>query len=979
MTQLEWKKIEEKWQKAWGEAKIFEASPDPRKEKFFMTVPYPYTSGPLHVGHGRTYTLGDIYVKFLRMRGLNVLWPMAFHITGTPILAISKRIEGGDQTVIQDHIEYVGLHNPKDAEEIVGGFMEPENVATYYASVISKDLNELGCSIDWRRNFTTGNPEYNQLIRWQYHHLNALNYLKKGEHPVFFCPSDNNPVTTDDIKGGDELELSITQFDLLKEPFDDGFLVAATLRSETIFGVTNVWVNPEAMYVKVKVDGEKWYVSEKCAEKLKNQNLTVEILERFKGKRLVGKEVYIPLAERKVKVLPAGFVDEEVATGVVNSVPAHAPYDLIALEDLKKDRETIKNFSLSSKEIGEIRPISLIQVEGLSEWPAADVSRKLHVESQRDVDKLEKATQEVYNLEYYNGVLREICGEFAGLRVPEGKSRIFEKLRGMNLATMMAENMTKDLEGRPVKEIRCRCGSKVFVKVLGDQWFLDYSSEEWKAKARRLLTKMEIYPEIYRRSFEFYIGWLHEWACTRTRGLGTRLPYDERWIIESLSDSTIYMAFYTIIHLVKQNKIQPEQLTVDLFDYVYLGEGNPEHVSKKTGVDVNLLKNMREAFLYWYPIDERRTAPMHISNHLTFFIFHHAAIFPENLWPKRITLNEALIAEGRKMSKSLGNVIPLVWAVREYGADTVRLYLSHAADASTTLDWRAENVKDLKSKLEALYNFCQQIISMQGGEEELNHMDRWLISNLQQRIRGVTENLENWRTRAAAENAFFETWNDLRWYFRRNEKPNARVLKVFLQTWVLLMTPFTPHLCQEIWRSLGWNDFILNQAWPIPDEAKIDVGVEEAETLMKALIEDTQSVIKATKITPKKICYYTAAPWKWKTYLRSLEKSISEKVTPGELLRELMADPSLRRKGAAVARFVQGILEEINRMPEDVKRRRLQAGIIGEKEVLNGAKGFFQREFNAEMDVYSEEDSERYDPRNRGPLAKPYRPAIFIE
>ncbi len=974
---FDWKKVEEKWQREWEETRIFEVDPGSHKENFFATVPYPYTSGTLHVGHGRTYTLEDVYVKFYRMRGLNVLWPMAFHITGTPVLAISKRIGDGDQSVIHDHMEYVSLHNPENVKEIVRSFTKPENVAEYYASVISKDLKELGCSIDWRRSFTTGDPEYNQFIRWQYYRLNALNFLKKGRHPVFFCPSCNNPVTTDDIKGGDELELNITEFDLLKEYFEDGFLVAATLRSETIFGVTNIWVNPRARYVKAEVDKEIWYVSERCAEKMREQNYSIKIIERMTGMELVGKEVNIPLAERVVKILPAEFVDVEVATGVVNSVPAHAPYDFIALEELKKDKETIRKSGLSFVDVEKLKPIGLIRVKGFSEWPAADVSRKFMIESQSEIDKLEKATQEVYNLEYYNGVMKENCGKYAGLSVQEAKTKIFERLQSLNLATTMPENMTKDRSGNQVRDIMCRCGSKIFVKLLKDQWFLDYSNKEWKSKAKQLLKRMDISPETYRKMFEFYIDWLHEWACARTRGLGTKLPYDERWIIESLSDSTIYMAFYTIIHRIKQNRIRSEQLSIEFFDYVYLGNGNPEKVARNSKIDVNQLKGMREEFLHWYPVDERRTAPMHISNHLTFFIFHHAAIFPPELWPKKITLNEALIAEGRKMSKSLGNVIPLARAIREYGADTVRLYLSHAADASTTLDWRAENVKALKSKLENLYDFCQQIISLR-SEGETTFLDEWLVSVLQKRKQGVVENMEVGKTRTAAENAFFEIWNDIRWYLRRTKKPNARTLREVLRTWVLLMTPFTPHMCHEIWSKMSEDGFIIQRLWPKTDFSKIELGVEETEELVKATLNDTYNIVRATKMVPRGVYYYVASPWKWEVYLLALKKSISEKVTIGKLMGEVMSNPRLKAMGKKVAFFVQEILEDVNRMSKEVKKRRLQIGPLDENAVIRNATDFLERELKAKVEVYLDEDPERYDPKRRAQRAIPFRPAIFI-
>ena len=83
---VDWKEIQEKWKREWDQAGIFEADPDPSREKFFITVAYPYPNSPQHIGHGRTYTLTDVHARYLRMRGYNVLFPMAFHYTGTPIL-----------------------------------------------------------------------------------------------------------------------------------------------------------------------------------------------------------------------------------------------------------------------------------------------------------------------------------------------------------------------------------------------------------------------------------------------------------------------------------------------------------------------------------------------------------------------------------------------------------------------------------------------------------------------------------------------------------------------------------------------------------------------------------------------------------------------------------------------------------------------------------------------------------------------------
>jgi leucyl-tRNA synthetase len=874
---MDFRKIEQKWQKKWDKAKIFEANPG-NKKKFFFTVPYPYTSGTLHVGHGRTYTLGDVTARFHKMLGLNVLWPIAWHITGTPILAISKRIENNEKNVIDEHVEYVKLHNPDKAEEIVKGFVNPENVANYYSSVMINDMKELGCSIDWRRQFTTGEPIYNQFIRWQYYHLNSLGYLKRGEHPVFYCPSCGNPVTTDDVKSGDQLEMTIGEFYLLKEPFEDGYIIAATLRPETIFGVTNVWVNPDDKYVKAKVDGEVWYISEECAQKLKDQNRNVEVLESFAGSKLIGKEVTIPLADRRVVILPASFVDDGIATGVVNSVPAHAPYDYVALEELKNDAAAIVKFGLDKNYIERIKPISLIAVDGFSEFPAIDVVKKMGIKSQKELTQLEKATQEVYNAEFYRGVLTETCGDLAGIKVSDSKQMVFDKLQEKNLIDKMFESLTKDAYGNFVSDIRCRDGTKVVVKVLKDQWFLDYANEGWKEKTKNLLAQMEIIPDAYRKSFESTIAWLREWPCARNRGLGTRLPYDERWVIESLSDSTIYMAFYTIVHLIRKNKIQQDQLTKEFFDYVFLGKRTAKEVSKITDIPEEIIENMRKEFLYWYPMDERRTAVAHLSNHLTFFLFHHAAIFPENLWPKRISLNELLIAEGKKMSKSLGNVIPLVFAIRKHGADAVRLYLTYAADTNSTLDWREKEIETVERRLWRFYEICQKLVRSKAKQRVKSKVGRWLISKFYQNLLEATESLKNYQFKQYIQKMFFETLNEIEYYQMRTDGKDI-IPKDMVADWILSLSPVIPHVCEELWHSLGKKSFVSIQEWPKVNEKKIDKEVLELEDILKRTVEDLNHVVELVGkkdkaylyvVTEKEFDYFSEA-------IKYLEKKIGFK------------------------------------------------------------------------------------------------------
>jgi leucyl-tRNA synthetase len=239
--------------------------------------------------------------------------------------------------------------------------------------------------------------------------------------------------------------------------------------------------------------------------------------------------------------------------------------------------------------------------------------------------------------------------------------------------------------------------------------------------------------------------------------------------------------------------------------------------------------------------------------------------------------------------------------------------------------------------------------------------------------------MENMRTRTAVGNAFYETWNDFRWYARRKGNANTKALKDALGTWTRLLAPFAPHLCEEVWNIMGEKTFISTSLWPEYDENRIDTGAEESENLIKNVLEDTQNIINATKITPKNIYYYAAADWKWKAYKKALAASAVKTVAMAELMKDLMTDKELKVKAKQIAKFAPQLLLEVNRMPNDKKQKQLHIDKMDEKTTLREATDFFEREFKARIKVQDEEDVQRYDPKSRAELARPYRPAIFIE
>ncbi|HUJ84348.1 MAG TPA: leucine--tRNA ligase [Candidatus Acidoferrales bacterium] len=956
------KEIEQKWLTKWEAAHLFEADPDPKRKKMMVTFPYPYMNGPLHVGHTFTASRVDAYARFKRMQGYNVLWPWGWHWTGQPLLGASQRVARGDEAFIKVLREVDGV-----PEEELKKFVDPLYMAQYYTDEGRKAAKGIGFSVDWRREFTTVFPTYQKFIEWQYKNLREKGYVTRGTHPVVWCPKDQSPTGDHDRQLGEGV--TPEEYTLIKYVLSTNtYLPAATFRPETVYGITNMWINPDATYVEADVNGENWVISQEAAEKLKEQEKKVQVKRSFKGSELIGKTFLNPLTKETFPILPGWFVDPKTATGVVYSVPAHAPYDWLALKDLQEKPDILSQFGVDPEVVKKIKPISIIKVEGFEDFPAVEIVHQMGIKDQND-PKADKATKELYKKEFHGGVLKENCGPYAGKTIREVKDVLIADFRSLGIADCMY-----DLP----EDVVCRCMTPCIVKILSEQWFLNYSDPQWKALAKAVVDQMTVYPEAAKPWFCTVIDWLREWACARTTGFGTPLPWGKGWIIETLSDSTVYMAFYTVNKHIKQNSIKPEALTPEVFDYIFYGKGSATKLETEVGIKASLLDSMRSEFLYWYPFDLRNSAKELVPNHLTFCIFHHAALFPPQHWPKAMGVNGMLMVEGKQMHKSKGNFITMKGAVEKYGADASRCALLLGAEGMDDPDWRAENVSDIKTKFEAFNGFASGII-YSAKTEEATVMERWLQSKLQRRIKEVSESLEEMKTRTALQVALFEIWNDLRWYIQRKGRADAKELARVVKVWVKMLAPFAPFICEELWSKTGETSFVSVAQWPICDEEKIDVAAEEQENLITDIMEDTTNILKATKITPKRICYYTTASWKIQVYLKILEKSLAGEVKINELMKDLASDKEFKPRMKEIAALVPRIVKAFTRLPTERKINLSKIKGLAEKEILEGAVGFLEERFKAEVQVYVETDGERYDPKNRAIMAMPNQPAIYIE
>ena len=970
---INWSIIEKKWQNAWKESKLFEADPKSEIPKFFITIAYPYPNMPFHVGHGRPYTLTDVYARFKRMQGFNVLFPMAFHYTGTPVLAIAKRVAARDPVLLD---ELTRIY--KVPIDVIQTFISPLKIAAYFRREMKDSMLEMGYSIDWRREFTTIDPQYSKFIEWQFRKLRSKGLITQGSHPVGWCPHCGNPMGQHDTKGDVEPEIDVVT--IIKFKLEDYFLPTGTLRPETIFGVTNIWVRPDIDYVKAEVDNDVLVISREFAEKLKFLNRDVSIIGSVSGKSLVGQYVENPLTGNKVPILPAKFVDPKNATGIVMSVPGHAPYDYIALEDLKNSRLTFSTSNIILEILKQITPISLIALKGYSEFPALDILEQFDTINQLD-PKLEEATKKIYSQEFHMGRMKAISGIYEGMTISEAREKINKVLLSENKAIQVYT-----LVNRPVF---CRCGAEIVVKILDDQWFLDYGNVMWKAKAYQCLNMMKIIPNDLRTEFENTIDWLKVKACARKQGMGTKLPWDADWIIESLSDSVIYMSYYTIAKHIKEKGIKAEQLNDEVFDYIFFNKGNCQRIAKKIGLNPNHLKSMHKEFTYFYPLDSRHSGRDLVPNHLTFLIFNHAAIFSDVLWPRQIVVTGSVLLDGKKMSKSLGNIIPLREATAKYGTDPFRLAILSTAELLQDVDFNSNFAQSCRERLERFYNFAINVINTEYDHEqtEIITIDKWLLSRLHLRIKAITDSMNNLRMREAVHESLYMLDQDIQWYLRRTsvetsierKKVRSRLLYDVLKIRIVLLAPFTPHLCEEIWHEMGNTSFISMEKWPTFDAAKVDRRIIAQEAFIKTIQADTTHIIHVTKMKPKIIYYYTCAEWKWNVYLKALKYAKKEDLRIDILMKKIMHDKNMRNKAKQISKYVRTMIKTIKKIPIELINKYLENGIIDEFKILTETRDFYKQVFNAEIKVFREEDLNSYDPMNRAQLSEPYRSAIYIE
>ncbi|KAJ3197083.1 cytosolic leucyl tRNA synthetase [Irineochytrium annulatum] len=781
--------------------------------------------------------------------------------------------------------------------EEIHKFADPEYWLSYFPPRVMDDLKALGVHVDWRRSFITTdtNPYFDSFVRWQFNVLKSLPKpkVKFGERYTIYSPLDGQACMDHDRSSGEGvgvqeytcIKLEVLMDDLKSVPVESRdkvkdvpvgqkltskevlaalkgkklFLVAATLRPETMYGQTNCYVGVDLEYGIYEANDKEAYVcTERSAKNMAFQSLFKERgslvkLAALKGSDLIGVPLKAPLAQfPKVYTLPMEGVLATKGTGVVTSVPSDSPDDYITMQDLIKKAAY---YNVQSKWVEPFMPPKpIIQTPNYGNLAAVTAVEKLKIRSQKDKVQLAEAKELVYKEGFYSGVM--LVGPQKGKPVQEAKPVIREMLIKEGLGFAYCE---------PEGVVISRSGDECVV-TLADQWYIDYGEEEWRATTERCLAKMDTFAQETRNAFEKTLGWLNNWACSRSFGLGSRIPWDPQYLVESLSDSTIYMAYYTVCHILqgavdgsKPNpafKIDAADMTDEVWSHVLLDKPAP----KKTKISKETLALMKREFNYFYPLDLRVSGKDLVPNHLTFFLYNHTAIFPEKHWPRGVRSNGHLLLDSEKMSKSTGNFLTLAESIARYGADATRFAIADAGDGLDDANFLHKTADDAVLKLFTEKEWCEELIAeLNKGEQKprtgkYSWNDRVFDAEMSKICIEADRAYGGMQYKAALKLAFYNLQAAKSEYRKATLPLNTNtispitvdgesyegyhkdVITRFLEIQALLLAPITPHWSEYIWSELLKKPKSIQLAvWPEPKQP-VDEGILSAAQYIRDVI-----------------------------------------------------------------------------------------------------------------------------------------------
>lgn len=729
--------IEKKWQKHWKENKIFEAENKSKNEKYYILVEFPYPSGSgLHVGHVRSYTALDTFARIKRSMGYNVLFPMGWDAFGAP----------AEQYAIKNHI------HPKDAVK--------ENIKTF-----KKQIEDIGISFDWSREFSTTDPEYYKWTQWQFLKFYENGMAYKAKKNINWCPTCKTGLSNEDSSGGvcercgssvvqkekEQWLLKMSDYSeaLLKGLDDTNFaekiklgqinwigkstgaevdfqiknqteqLKVYTTRPDTLYGVTFMVISPEHPIIK-KLESSIENIDEIKKYQLLAQNKTeferTELSKEKTGVRIDGLTVINPINNKEIQIWISDYVMMNYGTGAIMAVPAHD----------ERDFEFATKFNI------DIIPV---------------------------IENQNKDSQNVYTGDgkmINSGILNGLTNK------QESIEKMLEFLESNKLGHKKTNYRLQDwifsrqrFWGEPIPLVNCEHCGWVPVKesdlpvVLPD--VAEYEPTEDGESPLANITK---------------------WVNTTCPKCGNNAKR-ETDTMPNWAGSSWYFLRY----------MDPNN--------------NLEFVSK-------------ENLNYWGKVDWYNGGMEHTTRHLLYARFWNQFLYNIGLVPNsepidiRVSHGMILGSNGEKMSKSKGNVVNPDDIVKEFGADTLRTYEMFIGDYEKVASWSTNGLKGCKKFLDRIWKIKDKL------NENENYTDEVLVNRT---IQKVTNDLLNMKYNTAVSALMI---------LLNNYEKYESISKSDLYILIKLLNPIAPHITEEIYEICNLGKLLCTSTWPSYDQSKTE-------------------------------------------------------------------------------------------------------------------------------------------------------------
>ncbi|MCI4341853.1 MAG: class I tRNA ligase family protein [Thermoplasmata archaeon] len=948
------------WQERWRDAQLARAVRVPNREKFYAVHTYPTASGFLHLGHLRGLAITDCLVRYHRMSGRQVFFPTGTHASGLPTVTFAQKVRERQPAIIAQ-LAAVGV-----GEGDLARLEEPEAAGRFLGEQFLRVHRRLGFLVDESAYVTTLDEDYRAFIRWQFARLADRGALRQGTYLASVCPVCG-PVSVDpsetDLSTGGHAE--VVRYTTIPFALEDGReLLAATLRPETIYGVTNLWLPAEGPLVIWHHAERNFLVSPSAATRLVEQH-GGHIGREVPVAELVGRVVRVPFTHLEVPVLASRVVESDRGTGVVMSVPAHAPADWLAVQELPAETRA---------KLPSIREVIFIAEEaGLSDSerhlragtgsPAERAARATGARSLADKEALEEATERLYRLELSRGKM--LPAVFSPIGVSDARERLE---RSFDAA---GTGFTFEEFSEPVV---CRNGHAVVLRKLADQWFLRYGDPAWKSATRAVLAHLNVSPPEYARELPGVIDWFDDRPCMRRgRWLGTPFPADPSWIIEPIADSTFYPAYFIVRRFLTAGRLTVAQLTPALFDFVFWGTGPGEPT-----VGPELQGELRAEFEYWYPLDLNVGGKEHKRVHFPAFLYTHAKLLPPERQPRGILVHWWLVgAEGTKISKKDtgikgGTLPPIADAAERWGADALRLYYLLAASPEQDVAWDPERLQDARNRVEEVERLLRAGLALGGGGPP--ELEAWLEDAVHELLHEIEEEWTHLRLREVAQRVYIALPGLLKRYTARGGQYGEALARV-ARIGIRLLGTCTPHVAEEL-ASSEPGPLLATRPYPKAQELPENATARVREAYLSAVEEDLQSALRpmlAKGSAPNALVFYVAAPWK-----RTVDEWVRQSTgAPSERTRELLtraqAEPALAAHRSEIGPYLAKFADRIRSEPST------EWHPIDELAVLRAAEGYLLRRFSLErISVHSEQESAEVDPLGRRQRARPHHPAFYL-